>query len=137
MSTISFLHAKLQIPPSLSRLVPRPRLTKCLRKGLTYRLTLVSAPAGYGKTTLLTLFAAETDLPLVWYTLAPSDNDPATFFDYLITGIAAQRAGFGAVTRPLCSDSRALGRGSHSRSDAILCRSGEHPRCPANLQGAS
>jgi ATP/maltotriose-dependent transcriptional regulator MalT/DNA-binding SARP family transcriptional activator len=67
-------------------------------------LTLVSAPAGYGKTTLLAHFADHMDLALIWYMLDLSDNDPTTFFDYLLTGIATQLPGFGAATRALLSN---------------------------------
>ena len=104
MPTMPLISAKLQIPPPRPGLVPRPRLTERLREGFTRRLTLVSAPAGYGKTTLLAHFAAHTDLALVWYTLDPSDNDPITFFDYFLTGIATQLPGFGAATRALLSN---------------------------------
>ncbi|MEA3396097.1 MAG: tetratricopeptide repeat protein, partial [Chloroflexota bacterium] len=105
MPTTPIISAKLQISSQRPRLVSRPRLIERLREGLTRRLTLVSAPAGYGKTTLLAHFAAQTDLPLVWYTLDPSDNDPLVFFDYLLTGIATQLPGFGAATRALLNNS--------------------------------
>ena len=107
MPAVSFLRTKLQIPPLRPTLVPRPRLIERLREGLTRHLILVSAPVGYGKTTLLAHFAAHTDLPLVWYTLDPSDNDPAVFFNYLVTGVAARHPGFGAATRALLSDPHA------------------------------
>jgi len=51
--TISFLTTKLYIPPVRPELVPRPRLIERLNAGLHRRLTLVSAPAGFGKTMLL------------------------------------------------------------------------------------
>ena len=51
--TSSILTTKLYIPPPRPELVSRPRLTKKLNEGLHHKLTLVSAPAGFGKTTLL------------------------------------------------------------------------------------
>ena len=113
MLTRPLISTKLLIPPPRLGLVPRPRLTERLREGFTRRLTLVSAPAGYGKTMLLAHFAAETDPPLVWYMLDPSDNDPSTFFDYLLTGIATQLPGFGSATRTLLSDPHAITRIEH------------------------
>lgn len=103
------LRAKLQVPFLRSNLVTRPRLTNHLRLSLAHKLTLVSAPAGYGKTTLLASFAAGVDVPLVWYTLDDSDNDWATFVDYLLTGVnLARGASFGAPVRALLDDPEAV-----------------------------
>ncbi|MBU0491937.1 MAG: tetratricopeptide repeat protein [Chloroflexi bacterium] len=79
---------------STHNLVPRPRLTAPLAAAPTRRLTLVVAPAGYGKTTLLREWAhsrGEITSPLLWYTLSELDNDPA----HLLAGLAA------AARRPL------------------------------------
>jgi LuxR family maltose regulon positive regulatory protein len=66
-----------------SHVVPRPRLIERLKVGLGDKLILVSAPAGYGKTTLLAQFAADAPLPVLWYQLDADDNDPALFFEYI------------------------------------------------------
>jgi len=101
MPATPLLSAKLQIPPLPSRVVRRPRLVGHLQAVFLHKLTLVSAPPGYGKTTLLASFAAETDVPVVWYTLDQHDNDPVLFFDYLMTGIERQWPGLTGAAREL------------------------------------
>jgi LuxR family transcriptional regulator, maltose regulon positive regulatory protein len=67
--------------------VPRPRLSERLSRGLDARLTLVSAPAGFGKTTLLATWlasAAQRERSTAWLSLDQSDNDPTTFWTYVI-----------------------------------------------------
>ncbi|HTZ04487.1 MAG TPA: LuxR C-terminal-related transcriptional regulator [Gaiellaceae bacterium] len=65
-------------PPHLRRdLVSRPRLLERLDEGAGHDLTLVSAPAGYGKTTLLAEWAASRAGPVAWLALAETDADPA------------------------------------------------------------
>jgi LuxR family maltose regulon positive regulatory protein len=63
MSTL-ILSTKLYIPPPPTKAVPRPRLTTRLNEGLQRKLTLVSAPAGFGKTTLVSAWAAASDRPV-------------------------------------------------------------------------
>jgi LuxR family transcriptional regulator, maltose regulon positive regulatory protein len=78
-------------PPRLRPLrVPRPTLLARLDEGLKRKLTLLSAPAGFGKTTLVTEWIArrdeEGDLPPVaWVSLDGADNDPVRFWRYLFT----------------------------------------------------
>ena len=86
----SFLTTKLYIPPTRPNLVSRPRLVARLDASLGGKLTLVSAPAGYGKTTLLSEWihqgegGAPRPLPVAWLSLDSADNDPARFLSYLI-----------------------------------------------------
>jgi LuxR family maltose regulon positive regulatory protein len=93
------LKTKLHIAPIRTDVVPRPRLVERLNAGLGRKLTLISAPAGYGKTTLLAQFTADAPIPVVWYQLDASDNDPADLFDYLIVCIAGRFVGFGTAAR--------------------------------------
>lgn len=81
---IPILSPKLQIPPSRLHLVSRERLLATLNSGLHRKLTLISAPAGYGKTTLLSEWAALTESQLGWITLNPGDNDTERFLTYFI-----------------------------------------------------
>ena len=81
------LNTKLYIPPVRSELVPRPRLTERLDAGLRGKLTLVSAPAGYGKTTLVSDWIARSQVPVAWLSLDASDNDVARFLSYLIAAL--------------------------------------------------
>jgi len=76
------LETKVHVPRRRRGLVPRPRLNERLSRGAESALTLVSAPAGFGKTTLLTewLAAAPADGPsAAWLSLDQRDNSPACF----------------------------------------------------------
>ena len=87
MVLTSILTTKLYIPPPPSNLVFRPRLIEKLNQGIESKVTLISAPAGFGKTTLLSEYAASCDLPLAWYSLDDGDNDPVLFITYLISAL--------------------------------------------------
>jgi LuxR family maltose regulon positive regulatory protein len=82
--TMPLLTTKLYIPPVRSELVSRPRLIEQLNAGLHRKLTLISAPAGFGKTTLLGEWAAGCGRPVVWVSLDEGDNDPARFLAYFV-----------------------------------------------------
>jgi LuxR family maltose regulon positive regulatory protein len=83
------LTTKLYGPPVGPRLVPRPHLIQYLEEGLRlgHRMTLVSAPAGFGKTTLLGDWLRQTDRPAAWLSLDEGDNDPTRFLAYLIAAL--------------------------------------------------
>ncbi len=74
---------KLFIPALRPEHVSRPRLTAGFDASLSHRLTLVSAPAGYGKTSLLSEWARACLYPVAWLSLDEGDNDPARFQEYL------------------------------------------------------
>jgi LuxR family maltose regulon positive regulatory protein len=108
MST-SLLATKLYIPPLRANLVPRPRLIERLDEGLRLgrRLTLISAPAGFGKTTLLSEWVAgvshrrqtEPRVPVAWLSLDGEDNDPARFLAYLLAAWRQIDPGLGAAAQ--------------------------------------
>ena len=80
---------KLRVPRPRPELVERAYLLELLRRGRERRLTLVCAPAGYGKSTLLAQWA-EADrarTPFVWVSLEPSDSDPARLWAHLVSGL--------------------------------------------------
>ncbi|MBN1427976.1 MAG: hypothetical protein JXB07_06295 [Anaerolineae bacterium] len=81
------LTTKLYIPPSQLRLVPRPRLINRLNGGLVRKLTLISAPPGFGKTTLLGAWIEQLDRPVAWLSLDENDNDITRFLGYLIAAL--------------------------------------------------
>lgn len=80
---IAFTATKLNPPPVPRELVLRPRLIDRLNRGLEGKLILVSTPAGYGKTTLLSAWAAQCPLPVAWISLDEGDNDPVRFLQIL------------------------------------------------------
>jgi LuxR family maltose regulon positive regulatory protein len=89
------LQTKLYVPPIRPALVSRPRLVQRLDAGLDRgcRLTLVSAPAGYGKTTLLSAWTAhrEPPTPVAWLSLDGEDNEPRRFWAYVVAAIRTVR----------------------------------------------
>jgi LuxR family maltose regulon positive regulatory protein len=98
---IPLLETKFYVPRSRRGLVPRPRLSERLDRGAASKLMLVSAPAGFGKTTLLTEWlAARPTLPggerlAAWLSLDRGDNDPASFWTYLISALRTVASGVG------------------------------------------
>ncbi len=80
---MQILSTKLSIPPTRSRLVTRQRLTQKLEQGLDCGFILVSAPAGYGKSTLLSAWLEHLNCPTAWLSLDEKDNDPVRFVGYL------------------------------------------------------
>jgi LuxR family maltose regulon positive regulatory protein len=85
----TLLRTKLAIPPPRLGSISRPRLIEILNHGLARgaRLSLVAAPAGYGKTTLVRDWITGLDRRLAWLSLDEGDNDPARFFAYLAAAL--------------------------------------------------
>jgi len=81
------LATKLFVPPVRPGLVSRQRLIDQLNGGGQRKLILVSAPAGYGKTTLVSSWLRETKIHSAWISLDEGDNDPVRFFQYFITAL--------------------------------------------------
>jgi LuxR family maltose regulon positive regulatory protein len=81
--SIPVLATKLYIPPPRSRLVLRPRLVERLSEGVHGKLTLISAPAGFGKTTLVCEWIGGCGKQVAWLSLDEGDNDPTRFLTYL------------------------------------------------------
>jgi LuxR family maltose regulon positive regulatory protein len=97
----TLLATKTRIPPLHANLVSRPHLVQRLNNGIAQncRLTLISAPAGYGKSTLLSEWVSQLDIPVAWLSLEKGENSPARFWNYFITALASipplQEAGMG------------------------------------------
>jgi LuxR family maltose regulon positive regulatory protein len=89
------LTTKLYIPPLRPRLVSRPRLIERMSAGMHRKLTLICAPAGFGKTTLLSECAVRCGRPVAWLALDEADNDPTHFLAYLIAALQSVEAGLG------------------------------------------
>jgi ATP/maltotriose-dependent transcriptional regulator MalT len=104
------LAAKFHIPDLHADLVSRPRLIRKLSEGLTGPLTLVSAPAGFGKTTLITEWhcsSAGRDFPLAWLSLEAEDNDPIRFMVGFISALQTLQPGLLTEVEPLLQSSQA------------------------------
>jgi len=87
--------AKLAAPRRRSGIVPRPRLVEAIEAGADAALTLVAAPAGYGKTTAVRAWCARRETALAWVTLDPDDNDPVWLWTYVATAVDRVRGGLG------------------------------------------
>jgi LuxR family maltose regulon positive regulatory protein len=83
------LATKLYIPPPRTGIVPRPRLVERLNDGLAtgHKLAIISASAGFGKTTLVSEWIASCKRPVAWLSLDEGDNDPTRFLTYLIAAL--------------------------------------------------
>src|ERR687883_250934 len=90
------LATKLYVPSVPPRVVPRHRLIEQLDEGLHRKLTLISAPAGFGKTTLLSAWAAGCGRPVAWLSLDEGDSDPRRFLTYLVAALQSIAATLGA-----------------------------------------
>ena len=90
-ATPRIVAAKLRVPVPRETLIPRQHLRDRLRQGRGRRLTLLSAPAGYGKSTLLAQWASEDRLgtPFVWVSLDTGDADPVRLWSHVIRGFQA------------------------------------------------
>ncbi|WP_444926025.1 HTH-type transcriptional regulator MalT [Microbulbifer sp. TRSA002] len=81
------LTSKYSLPDCPEHALSRPRLLSVLNQCHSDQLLLVTAPAGYGKTTLVTSWASQQDNPVAWYTLDASDNEPSQFCRYLVESV--------------------------------------------------
>ena len=84
---LRLLRTKLYIPRAHPELVERPWLSERLNEGLYHKLTLVSAPAGFGKTTLLSSWIALNRFQVAWLSLDERDNDPTRYGTLQITKV--------------------------------------------------
>src|SRR5215467_15014207 len=90
------LTTKLYVPPPRPKVVFRSRLIERLNEGLRRKLTLISAPAGFGKTTLVSEWVASCERPVAWLSLDEGDNDPARFLIYFIAALQSIESNIGA-----------------------------------------
>ncbi len=92
---IPILVTKLFAPPLATRAIARPRLIEQLRGGLARKLTLVCAPAGFGKSSLLGEWAAAGDRPCIWVSLDSGEREVEPFLAYLIAAVQTVDASIG------------------------------------------
>src|SRR5512139_2414592 len=93
----TILATKLYVPPPRAKIVLRPRLIEQLNEGLSsgHKLALISASAGFGKTTLVSEWIAGCGRPVAWLSLDEGDNDPTRFLIYVVAALQAIGANLG------------------------------------------
>ncbi|AET69805.1 ATP-dependent transcriptional regulator [Desulfosporosinus orientis DSM 765] len=102
---VPLLQAKLQMPRTLTGLVERPRIYSRLDGMLQNGLTLVTAPAGFGKTSAVAQWAGHKGFPVAWLSLDDGDNDPVRFWTYVTAALSGLEEGIGRETAPLLHSS--------------------------------
>lgn len=117
-SMIDFPH-KILVPQLPVHLITRPHLQSLLCSITDRRLITISAPAGYGKTSLLTTFAHASPLPVCWYTIDSSDQNPWVFLEYLAAAIDAR---FPDSTRQTLNVLAGSSHASFATASAALAR---------------
>jgi LuxR family maltose regulon positive regulatory protein len=99
--TQQILSTKLYFPSTQPIWVKRNRLIDKLNNCFNARLTVVSAPAGFGKTTLLSEWIEQSEYPVGWVSLDQGDNDPKRFHAYIIAALQQIQPGFGSNTETI------------------------------------
>jgi LuxR family maltose regulon positive regulatory protein len=97
--TSTVMITKVLLPRKQPGLLHRQRLVDFIHEHIDRKLILVSASAGYGKTSLLVDFAHDADLPVCWYSVDEADHDPRVFLEYLMASICQQFPDFGRRTK--------------------------------------
>ena len=101
MNPFTPLRTKLYVPPLQSTWVSRMRLLKRMDEGFERKLTLIYAPAGFGKTTLLVEWIHQKKIPVAWFSVDKKDNDPVHFLIYVIAGLQTLEPGIGKAALTL------------------------------------
>jgi len=117
---VQLLTTKLYIPPVRPESVSRLRLVERLKAGLGRKLTLVSAPAGFGKTTLLSECVRTCGQPVAWVSLDKGDNDPTRFWTYCIAALQTIQADLGEATLALLRSSGITGATPLPPTESLL-----------------
>jgi len=92
------VEAKLAVPSVRQGMIDRPRVRRLLHQGQDAALTLVVAPAGYGKTSAVQAWCESRDAALAWVTLDAGDNDPSRLWRYVATAVDRVRPGLGRTS---------------------------------------
>ena len=104
LSDSTIIRTRITTPRRRNDLVARQRLIDLLNELVEKRLVLVSAPAGYGKTSLLVDFVSRCHLPVCWYAIDKLDFDPQRFITYFTAAIQQRFPAFGQRTLAALSD---------------------------------
>ena len=109
VANVEFI-TKVLIPRRREDVMRRQRLIDLLHEHVPLRLEVISAPAGYGKTTLLVDFANDVEIPVCWYSLDVSDQDPKLLLEGILASIRFHFAGFGQLTQSRLLMAEDIGR---------------------------
>src|SRR3989440_4810296 len=115
-----FLRTKLLPPRSAPEILARPRLIERLQSNLALPVTLITANAGSGKTTLVADFLRKQERPYLWYQLDHTDADPAVFLGYLAYGIQQRVPDFGEAIFAYLQQSQELAQEPERAADILL-----------------
>ena len=125
--SVPVLSTKLHIPRARANGVSRPRLTEkllaCMKQAGNF--ALLSGPAGFGKTTLLSEFVAELQQPVAWVSLDEADNDPIRFWTYLITACQSVEGVKLAVSTCLLQTPQPFADDTHSQRFSSMILTGQ------------
>jgi LuxR family maltose regulon positive regulatory protein len=105
-SVFPHIETKLHVPTTRSDLIERPRLNQQLDRCVEHKLLLVSAPTGFGKTTLLSEWSQQSECPVAWVSLDDTDNDPMHFWSYVVAALDKLDDSVGKNLLPLIHSSR-------------------------------
>ncbi len=106
--SMTLLKTKLYMPELRPELISRPRLVGRLDEALRSKLTVLSAPAGYGKTTLICQSLSNYRIPVGWVSLDKGDNDPSRFWFYCIQALSTLDENIGRAALELIKSSHSL-----------------------------
>jgi LuxR family maltose regulon positive regulatory protein len=114
VKSVPISKTKIIVPHRRPELLSRPRLLESMQGLLNNKLLLLSAPAGYGKTSLLIDLAQNVDMKVCWLALDPLDRNPQRFIAYLIAALAERFPGVGESSRNLLNQLKSIEKDSEA-----------------------
>src|SRR5574341_1478537 len=124
-SSIPISKTKIVLPHRRPEILSRPRLLESMKALLANKLVLLSAPAGYGKTSLLIDLAQNVEIKVCWLSLDVLDRNPQRFMAYLMAALAERLPGVGEISKNLLSQLKSIEKDAEPLLVA-LTRSEEH-----------